>query len=45
MQGRQPDKLTLKKKDITSLQQLLHDGNTSLRVARRAQILALSFLP
>jgi len=39
MQGRQPDKLTLKKKDITILQQLLHDGNTSLRVARRAQIL------
>jgi transposase len=39
MQGRQPDNLTLKKKDITTLQQLVRDGDTSLRVARRAQIL------
>ena len=39
MQGRQPNKLTLKKKDLTLLQQLLCDGDTSLRVARRAQIL------
>lgn len=39
MQGRYPDKLTLKKKDIPLLQQLLRDGDTSLRVARRAQIL------
>ena len=39
MQGRQPAKLTLKKKDILMLQQLLRDGNTSLRVARRAQVL------
>lgn len=39
MQGRQPDKLILKKQDLTKLQQLLRDGNTSLRVARRAQIL------
>jgi transposase len=39
MRGRQPDKLTLKKKDAPILQQLLRDGHTSLRVARRAQIL------
>lgn len=39
MRGRYPDKLTLKKKDVTILQQLLRDGRTSLRVARRAQIL------
>ncbi len=34
MHGRYPDKLTLKKKDVTILQQLLRDGRTSLRVAR-----------
>jgi len=39
MRGRYPDQLTLKKKDMATLQQLLHQGNTSLRVARRAQIL------
>jgi hypothetical protein len=39
MRGRYPDKLTLQKKDIKRLQQLLQDGRTSLRVARRAQIL------
>jgi hypothetical protein len=39
MRGRYPDQLTLKKKDMATLQQLLSDGDTSLRVARRAQIL------
>jgi transposase len=39
MRGRYPDELRLKKKDVTTIQQLLRDGHTSLRVARRAQIL------
>lgn len=39
MRGRCPDPLTLEKKDVATLQQLLRDGNTPLRVARRAQIL------
>lgn len=39
MRGRHPDKLTLKKKDVITLQQLLRDGQTSLRVACRARIL------
>jgi hypothetical protein len=39
MQGRQPAKLILKRKDLAIVQQLLADGDTGLRVARRAQIL------
>ena len=39
MRGRKPDKLELKPKDKTFLRELLRDGQTPLRVARRAQIL------
>ena len=39
MRGRNPDKLILKRKDKLALQTLLRDGQTSLVVARRAQIL------
>ena len=39
MRGRQPDKFELKPKDKTYLRGLLRDGQTPLRVARRAQIL------
>ena len=39
MAGRKPDKFKLKPKDKTFLRQLLRDGQTPLRVARRAQIL------
>ena len=39
MLGRKPDKFTLKSKDQVALHQLLREGQTPLRVARRAQIL------
>jgi hypothetical protein len=39
MRGRRPNRFVLKPKDKTLLRELLHDGQTSLRVARRAQIL------
>ena len=39
MRGRKPERLVLKSKDKKLLQQLLRDGQTPLRVARRAQIL------
>lgn len=39
MRGRIPDKFVLKPEDKTLLRKLLRDGQTSLRVARRAQIL------
>ena len=39
MRGRRPDKFVLKRKDKIFLQELLHDGQTPLKVARRAQIL------
>ena len=39
MRGRKPDRFVLKPKDKVALQQLLRDGRTPLRVARRAQIL------
>ncbi len=39
MRGRKPDPFILKRKDKTGLQELLRDGQTSLQVARRAQIL------
>lgn len=39
MRGRQPSKFTLKSKDKTFLRELLRDGQTPIRVARRAQIL------
>jgi hypothetical protein len=39
MRGRKPDPFELKRKDKAALQQLLRDGHTPLRVARRAQIL------
>ena len=39
MRGRRPDKFVLKAKDVASLDDLLHDGRTPLKVARRAQIL------
>ncbi len=39
MRGRKPDKFELKPKDKTFLRELLRDGRTPLRVARRAQIL------
>jgi hypothetical protein len=39
MRGRKPDRFVLKRKDKVALQQLLRDGQTPLRVARRAQIL------
>lgn len=39
MRGRKPDKFRLKAKDKTFLRELLRDGQTPLRVARRAQIL------
>ncbi len=39
MRGRKPDPFELKRKDKVALQQLLRDGHTPLRVARRAQIL------
>ncbi len=39
MRGRKPDKFVLKAKDEAFLRELLRDGHTPLRVARRAQIL------
>ena len=39
MRGRKPEPLVLKPKDEKTLQQLLRDGQTPLRIARRAQIL------
>jgi len=39
MRGRKPEKFKLKAKDRAILQELLRDGQTPLRVARRAQIL------
>jgi hypothetical protein len=39
MRGRKPDKFELKPKDKAYLQELLCDGQTPLRIARRAQIL------
>ena len=39
MRGRNPDKFVLKRKDKIFLQELLRDGQTPFKVARRAQIL------
>lgn len=39
MRGRKPDKFVLKRKDKIFLQEQLRDGQTPLKVARRAQIL------
>jgi len=39
MSGRKPEKFALKQKDKTALRELLREGRTPLRVARRAQIL------
>jgi hypothetical protein len=39
MSGRKPDKFVLKRKDKLCLRELLRDGQTPLKVARRAQIL------
>ena len=39
MRGRIPDKLVLKARDAATLHELLCDGQTPLKVARRAQIL------
>jgi hypothetical protein len=39
MRGRKPDKFVLKRKDKIFLQELLRDGQTPLKVARRGQIL------
>jgi len=39
MRGRKPNPFELKPKDKVALQQLLRNGRTPLRVARRAQIL------
>ena len=39
MRGRKPEPLALKPKDEKTLQQLLRDGQTPIRIARRAQIL------
>lgn len=39
MRGRKPEPLALKAKDKKTLQQILCDGQTPVRIARRAQIL------
>jgi hypothetical protein len=39
MSGRPPDKFVLKRKDQAFLLEVLRDGQTPLKVARRAQIL------
>ena len=39
MRGRKPDQFRLKRKDACTLRELLRDGQTPLKVARRAQIL------
>lgn len=39
MRGRNPDKFVLERKDKIVLRELLRDGQTPLKVARRAQLL------
>jgi len=39
MRGRKPDKFALKPSDEIFLRELLRDGHTPLKIARRAQIL------
>ena len=39
MRGRKPDEFVLKPRDEVFLRELLRDGQTPLKVARRAQIL------
>lgn len=39
MRGRKPERFVLKRQDKVVLQELLRDGQTPLRVARRAQVL------
>lgn len=39
MRGRKPNKFRLKARDETALRKLLRDGQTPIRIARRAQIL------
>src|SRR2546430_16402067 len=39
MRGRKPEQFALRPKDKTFLRELLRDGQTPLKVARRAQIL------
>jgi hypothetical protein len=39
MRGRKPDEFVLKPNDEAFLRELLRDGHTPLKVARRAQIL------
>ena len=39
MHGRKPDRFVLKPKDKVFLRELLRDGHTPLKIARRAQIL------
>ena len=39
MRGRKPDEFVLKRRDKAVLRELLRDGATPLRVARRAEIL------
>jgi alpha-beta hydrolase superfamily lysophospholipase len=39
MRGRKPDKFALRPKDKSVLRDLLRDGRTPMRVARRAEIL------
>jgi hypothetical protein len=39
MRGRKPDEFALEPEDETFLRELLRDGHTPLKVARRAQIL------
>jgi hypothetical protein len=39
MRGRKPDKFVLRARDAAALHDLLRDGQTPLKVARRAQIL------
>ena len=39
MHGRKPDKFVLKPSDEIFLRELLRDGHTPLKIARRAQIL------
>lgn len=43
MHGRKPDKFVLKPKDKVFLHELLRDGHTPLKVARRAQILLRAY--
>ena len=39
MRGRKPEKFAMKPKDVHFLRELLRNGQTPLRVARRAEIL------